>query len=676
VRDLRLIERDFINFNIVCRSLLNDLNTEKNVVFAILTAALLIIGFSSNMGNQFLSSVYSQEDDDSEDSAPEDQITTLVPLDNFTTNQTAPGLNVTQSDEQVLPEDTSVAPGTSDEETQGSEDAEDQGATDAPAEESLSGDSTGAETNDDEDSVLTGSLDNDTGNQTLGDFNTTVPDEATSPEDGSTTTGLTGDELVNEGTADTDNTTTGDIEDENQTDIPIGPEELADNSTPDVNESTDQESLAPENFSETDTDLSPAANLDNLTPAPENLTSQPNNLSGAEIQETLESSSEQMQNESDAAPVTGGENATTSSPANFTGANETSISASLSPAGVDLLGDNLNVTEDQPLAPTQDVSDNETTEDTTTPSATNASAQSGEVDTLAPIVPTEDTFDNATSQEIEAASSSVAGVTTATSTVENNLVSNIQNIINNIAIGGAQSGGDSKQIASQIAKDIAANPKGPVAKAVQTLAGEYTKGNSDEVNIAAKQIGTLVAEGNNIQQTLVQVTNKVVNNIKNIKTTIENYDKVIVNPKISSNDKTVIEQTINVIKKSKTEVDVPRVHIKFHTHERNLVLRILSTNNYKYEMPFSKYNGAFKLDDDEFRVKVLSGDGSVQSASVAKMFKSGKIGDREFLDKDVRNGKVFFSLDDVSDGKYLLEVYVKLSNGSIGTFARGSVSID
>jgi hypothetical protein len=92
-------------------------------------------------------------------------------------------------------------------------------------------------------------------------------------------------------------------------------------------------------------------------------------------------------------------------------------------------------------------------------------------------------------------------------------------------------------------------------------------------------------------------------------------------------------------------------------------------------MPFSKYNGAFKLDDDEFRVKVLSGDGSVQSASVAKMFKSGKIGDREFLDKDVRNGKVFFSLDDVNDGKYLLEVYVKLSNGSIGTFARGSVSI-
>jgi hypothetical protein len=57
------------------------------------------------------------------------------------------------------------------------------------------------------------------------------------------------------------------------------------------------------------------------------------------------------------------------------------------------------------------------------------------------------------------------------------------------------------------------------------------------------------------------------------------------------------------------------------------------------------------------------------------MFKSGKIGDREFLDKDVRNGKVFFSLDDVNDGKYLLEVYVKLSNGSIATFARGSVSI-
>ena len=161
------------------------------------------------------------------------------------------------------------------------------------------------------------------------------------------------------------------------------------------------------------------------------------------------------------------------------------------------------------------------------------------------------------------------------------------------------------------------NPKGPGAKAIQTLAGEFSKGNSDEINIAAKQIGTLIAKGNNIQQTLVQVTNNVVNNIQNIKTSIENYDKIVVNPKISSNDKNSIQETINVIKKSKTEVDVPRVHIKFHTHERNLVLRILSTNNYKYEMPFSKYNGAFKLDDDQFRVK-----GTEQRRFCSKRFSS------------------------------------------------------
>ena len=107
----------------------------------------------------------------------------------------------------------------------------------------------------------------------------------------------------------------------------------------------------------------------------------------------------------------------------------------------------------------------------------------------------------------------------------------------------------------------------------------------------------------------------------------------------------------------------------------DLVLRILTTNNYRYEMPFSKFNGAFTLDDNQFRVKILSGDGSIKTASMAQMFKSGKIGDRNFLDKDVKNGKVFFSLNDIKSGRYLLEVYVKLSNGAVGTFARGSVSI-
>ena len=92
-------------------------------------------------------------------------------------------------------------------------------------------------------------------------------------------------------------------------------------------------------------------------------------------------------------------------------------------------------------------------------------------------------------------------------------------------------------------------------------------------------------------------------------------------------------------------------------------------------MPFSKFNGAFTLDENDFRVKIISGDGSVKAASVAPMFKSGKVGDRNFLDKDVKNGKVFFSLEDIKSGRYLLETYIKLSNGAIATFARGSVSI-
>ena len=104
-----------------------------------------------------------------------------------------------------------------------------------------------------------------------------------------------------------------------------------------------------------------------------------------------------------------------------------------------------------------------------------------------------------------------------------------------------------------------------------------------------------------------------------------------------------IDQTINLFKNSKQRVDVPQEHIKFDDHERNLVLRVLTTNNYRYDMPFSKYNGAFTLDDNEFRVKIVSGDGFTKAASVAKIFKSGKVGDRNFLDKDIRNGKVYFS---------------------------------
>ena len=52
------------------------------------------------------------------------------------------------------------------------------------------------------------------------------------------------------------------------------------------------------------------------------------------------------------------------------------------------------------------------------------------------------------------------------------------------------------------------------------------------------------------------------------------------------------------------------------------------------------------------------------------MKNNGDIGPREFLQKDIHNGKVFFSVDDVKNGKYLLDVYIRLTDGSIGTFAR------
>jgi hypothetical protein len=91
-------------------------------------------------------------------------------------------------------------------------------------------------------------------------------------------------------------------------------------------------------------------------------------------------------------------------------------------------------------------------------------------------------------------------------------------------------------------------------------------------------------------------------------------------------------------------------------------------------MAFSKYNGPFVLNDNEFKVKLI-GIGKILSAAVSEMKSNGDLGTREFLQKDVHNGKVFFSVDDVKKGKYLLDVYIRLSDGSIGTFARGSITI-
>ena len=277
-------------------------------------------------------------------------------------------------------------------------------------------------------------------------------------------------------------------------------------------------------------------------------------------------------------------------------------------------------------------------------------------------------------QRLETATAATVGAN-VTGAVENEQITNVQQVINNIAFGGSQSGGDLNVIVNQISQLVDGNPNSPVAVAIKTLAQEYSNGNTDEIDIATQQIGTQIAQGKNIEQTLVQVTNNIVNNIKNVKTSIENYDKIIVHPEMLDVDKKIITETITVIKKSKTTVDVPRIHIKFDDDEKNLVLRVLNTNDAKYEMPFSKTKGGFGLDAEEFRVKVIGGKGKIQAASMVELLGDGKVGDKEFLDKDRRDGKVYFNLDEIEAGKYLLEIYIKLSDGSIGTWARGSVTV-
>jgi len=277
-------------------------------------------------------------------------------------------------------------------------------------------------------------------------------------------------------------------------------------------------------------------------------------------------------------------------------------------------------------------------------------------------------------QRLETVAAATIGLTNVTAGVENEQMTNVQQVINNIAIAGSQ-GGDLNVIVNQISQLVANNPNSPAAIAIKKLAQVYSNGDIDEIDIATQQIGTQIAQGNDIEQTLIQITNNIENNIKNVKISIDNFDTIIVHPNTLDVDKKIITETITTIKKSKSVVDVPRVHIKFDDDEKNLVLRVLNTNDAKYEMPFSKNKGGFNLDADDFRVKVIGGKGKIQAASMAQMLGDGKVGDKEFLDKDRRNGNVYFNTDEIDSGKYLLEVYIKLSDGSVGTWARGSVTI-
>ena len=277
-------------------------------------------------------------------------------------------------------------------------------------------------------------------------------------------------------------------------------------------------------------------------------------------------------------------------------------------------------------------------------------------------------------EKLETIAAATLGITNATVGLENEQMTNVQQVINNIAIGGSQ-GGDINVIVNQISQLVANNPNSPTAIAIKKLAQLYSNGDIDEIDIATQQIGTQIAQGNDIEQTLIQITNNIENNIRNVKINIDNFDKIIVHPNTLDVDKKIITETVTTIKKSKSVVDVPRIHIKFEGDEKSLVMRVLNTNDAKYEMPFSKNKGGFKLDADEFRVKVIGGKGKIQAASMAQMLGDGKIGEKEFLDKDRKNGNVYFNTDEIDSGRYLLELYIKLSDGSIGTWARGSVTI-
>jgi hypothetical protein len=280
-------------------------------------------------------------------------------------------------------------------------------------------------------------------------------------------------------------------------------------------------------------------------------------------------------------------------------------------------------------------------------------------------------------QQIDQVATQIASSSTEaqeTGDTEEAGASTIEQIIEQIALQTGQVGGNVDQTIIQIAQQVSSDPKGPVAQAIQQLSQQYAGGNTDEVRQATTQIGTQIAQGQNIQQTLVQISNQVINNINNINTNINNYNNVRIHS-TSPTETKVIQETVNTLKVEKPLVKVPRIHIEFDNNkERNLILRTLNTQDAKYDMPFSRFNGAFILNDDEFRVKII-GKGKILSAAVSEMKNNGDVGPREFLEKEIRNGKVYFELDDVKKGKYLFDVYVRLSDGSIGTYARGSITI-
>ena len=162
---------------------------------------------------------------------------------------------------------------------------------------------------------------------------------------------------------------------------------------------------------------------------------------------------------------------------------------------------------------------------------------------------------SAIDQRLETIAAATLGLTNVTAGAENEQMTNVQQVINNIAIAGSQ-GGDFNVIVNQISQLVANSPNSPAAIAIKKLAQEYSNGDIDEIDIATQQIGTQIAQGNDIEQTLIQITNNIENNIKNAKISIDNFDKIIVSPNTLDVDKKIITETITTIKKSKSVVHV------------------------------------------------------------------------------------------------------------------------
>ncbi|HKQ20532.1 MAG TPA: hypothetical protein VJS91_00705, partial [Nitrososphaeraceae archaeon] len=153
-------------------------------------------------------------------------------------------------------------------------------------------------------------------------------------------------------------------------------------------------------------------------------------------------------------------------------------------------------------------------------------------------------------QRLETVAAATLGLTNVTAGAENEQMTNVQQVINNIAIAGSK-GGDLNVIVNQISQLVANNANSPAAIAIKKLAQEYSNGDIDEIETATQQIGTQIAQGNDIEQTLIQITNNIENNIKNVKISIDNFDKIIVHPNTLDVDKKIITETITTIKKSK-----------------------------------------------------------------------------------------------------------------------------